>query len=119
MNNFQADMNRVVSSFVDEITRLARAAAMEMIDSALGSKRGPRIASQRRGGKRASGDIDRLASAFHAFVAKNPGMRIEQINKQLGTTTKDLQLPVRKLISDGALKTKGKKRSTTYFAAKV
>jgi hypothetical protein len=43
-------------------------------------------------------------------------MRIEQINKQLGTTTKDLALPIRKLISEGALKTKGEKRSTQYFA---
>jgi hypothetical protein len=45
-------------------------------------------------------------------------MRIEQINKQLGTTTKDLALPIRKLISEGAITTKGQKRSTTYFAGK-
>ena len=52
--------------------------------------------------------ISRLA----AFVGKHPGMRIEQINKQLGTTTKDLALPIRKLIADGSIKTKGAKRST-------
>lgn len=52
------------------------------------------------------------------FVAKNPGLRIEQINKQLGTTTKELALPIRKLVASGAVKTKGKRRSTSYFAAK-
>jgi predicted transcriptional regulator len=57
-----------------------------------------------------------MADEFHQFVAKHPGLRIEQINKQLGTTTKDLALPIRKLIADGSLKAKGKKRSTTYFA---
>ena len=46
-------------------------------------------------------------------------MRIEQINKQLGTTTKDLALPIRKLVSEGALKTKGEKRSTAYFAGEA
>jgi predicted transcriptional regulator len=48
-------------------------------------------------------------------VKNNPGLRIEQINKQLGTTTKDLALPIRKLISDGVVSAKGQKRSTTYF----
>jgi hypothetical protein len=43
-------------------------------------------------------------------------MRIEQINKELGTSTRDLQLPIRKLIASGALKSKGEKRATTYFA---
>ena len=50
------------------------------------------------------------------FVTANPGMRIEQINKELGTSTRDLQLPIRKLISTGSLKSKGEKRATTYFA---
>ena len=50
-------------------------------------------------------------------MTKHPGLRIEQINKQLGTTTKDLALPIRKLIAEGALKTKGEKRSTAYFAS--
>jgi hypothetical protein len=33
----------------------------------------------------------------------------------LGTTTKDLELPIRKLVADGMISPKGKKRSTTYF----
>ena len=63
-------------------------------------------------GDGARADLERLLT----FVSKHPGLRIEQINKQLGTTTKDLALPIRKLIADGAIKTKGEKRSTTYFA---
>ena len=65
---------------------------------------------------RVAADLDQLGTQFVSFVAKHPGLRIEQINKELGTTTKDLALPIRKLIADGALKTKGAKRSTTYFA---
>ncbi|HEU0029586.1 MAG TPA: hypothetical protein VFQ53_03060 [Kofleriaceae bacterium] len=69
-----------------------------------------------RGAKRSSDELDQLSEQFVTFVKDNPGMRIEQINKQLGTTTKDLALPIRKLIAEGAIKAKGQKRSTTYFA---
>ncbi len=71
-----------------------------------------------RGAKRTSADLEALSERFAAFVKANPGMRIEQINKQLGTTTKDLALPIRKLISEGQISAKGQKRSTTYFAGK-
>jgi len=124
MSDFQTEMNRVVAGFVAQITDLARRAAIDTLEGALG-KAGPvRIAPRGGGGggrrskgaKRSAGELGKLSSAFHAFVAKHPGLRIEQINKQLHTNTKDLALPIRKLISDGQLKTKGKKRSTTYFA---
>ena len=126
MSDFQTEMNRVVTDFVAQITELARAAARDMIDQALGKAarggggRGRGLGAvslgRGRGAKRSSDELDRMAEEFHAFVAKHPGLRIEQINKELGTTTKDLALPIRKLIADGALKTKGAKRSTTYFA---
>ena len=120
MSDFQTEMNRVVSDFVAQITELARAAARDMIDEALGkgAKGVGRIRGRGRGGKRTASELDQLAERFQSFVAKHPGLRIEQINKQLDTTTKDLALPIRKLIAEGALKTKGKKRSTTYFAGK-
>ena len=118
MSDFQTEMNRVVSDFVAQITELARRAAIDTLESALGKRpSGARaVASRGRGAKRSSGELDKLADQFRGFVSKHPGLRIEQINKQLGTSTKDLALPIRKLISDGEIKTKGAKRSTTYFA---
>jgi len=119
MSDFQTEMNRVVSDFVAQITELARAAARDMIDEALGKGAkgalGGRGRGRGRGAKRTSDELDNLMDSFHAFVSKHPGLRIEQINKQLGTTTKDLALPIRKLVAEGALKTKGEKRSTQYF----
>jgi hypothetical protein len=120
MSDFQNEMNRVVAGFVAQITELARRAAIDTLESALGKTgaRGARLGSvgRGRGAKRTQADLDGLGTQFVSFVAKHPGLRIEQINKELGTTTKDLALPIRKLIADGAVKTKGKKRSTTYFA---
>jgi predicted HTH transcriptional regulator len=120
MSDFQVEMNRVVAGFVAQITELARAAAREMIDEALGKGSKSfsglgRVRGRGRGAKRTSDELEKMADSFVAYVQKHPGLRIEQINKQLGTTTKDLALPIRKLIAEGALKTKGEKRSTTYF----
>ena len=136
MSDFQNEMNRVVQGFVAQITELARRAAIDTLESAFGgrSPRGGapaaavalaatnfgRVGRPRggRGAKRTSADLDALSERFASFVKANPGLRIEQINKQLGTTTKDLALPIRKLISEGVIAAKGQKRSTTYFAGK-
>ncbi len=117
MSDFQTEMNRVVADFVSQITELARRAAIDTLESALGKRGGGlKIGRRGRGAKRSSGELDKLAEQFHAFVAKHPGLRIEQINKELGTNTKDLALPIRKLIAEGQIKTKGAKRSTAYFS---
>ena len=133
MSDFQNEMNRVVQGFVAQITELARRAAIDTLESAFGGRasRGApaaealaanlgRVGRPRggRGAKRSSADLEALSHRFASFVATNPGLRIEQINKQLGTTTKDLALPIRKLISENRIKAKGQKRSTTYFPGK-
>jgi len=122
MANLQSDIQRLVDGFVAELTELARKAAVEGLEQALGrtgSKGGGAVArlgrGRGRGAKRTANELEKMQDDFLSFVGKNPGLRIEQINKQLGTTTKDLALPIRKLIADGSLKAKGKKRSTTYF----
>jgi len=44
------------------------------------------------------------------------GLRIEQINKALGTTTRQLARPIQKLLSTKKLRKSGERRATTYFA---
>lgn len=122
MSDFQTEMNRVVQGFVAQITELARRAAIDTLESALKGggkgKLGLAFGGRGRGKgiKRSSDELDTLSDRFVEFVKENPGLRIEQINKQLGTSTKDLALPIRKLVAEGAIKVKGQKRSTTYFA---
>jgi hypothetical protein len=133
MSDFQNEMNRTVQGFVAQITELARRAAIDTLESAFGGRGGNGAAAIAavvagagragrprggRGAKRTPADLAALSDRVAAFVKANPGLRIEQINKQLDTTTKDLALPIRKLISEGAITAKGKKRSTTYFAGK-
>jgi len=138
MSDFQIEMNRAVQGFVAQITELARRAAIDTLESAFGGRvaraaapaavaASPsatatvgRVGRPRggRGAKRSPADLEALSEQFASFVKANPGLRIEQINKQLGTSTKDLALPIRKLISDGVVNAKGQKRSTTYFPGK-
>jgi len=134
MSDFQTEMNRTVQDFVAQISELARRAAINTLESAFDGKGGRRGAAAAlvalasngrvgrprggRGAKRTASDLEALSQQFASFVKSHPGLRIEQINKELGTSTKDLALPIRKLVSSGAITTKGKKRSTTYFAGK-
>ena len=134
MDGFQGEVNQVVQRFVAEVAELARRAALEMLAAAFGGgAAGPTptlaaapvaapAAAQRRaaprvdrGAKRPAAELDALRVRLAAFVKAHPGLRIEQMNKQLGTTTKDLALPMRKLIAEGQVSPKGRKRSTTYF----
>jgi hypothetical protein len=139
MSDFQNEMNRTVQGFVAQITQLAHRAAIDTLESAFtgrggggggGGRNGSRAAAVLatvgprgrarggRGAKRTPADLEALSQKFAAFVKSHPGLRIEQINKELGTTTKDLALPIRKLIADGMISVKGKKRSTTYFVGR-
>ena len=136
MSDFQNEMNHAVQGFVAQIAELARRAALDTLESAFGSRGGggrnggraaivaltggARAGRPRggRGAKRTAADLEMLSDKFASYVKANPGLRIEQINKELGTTTKDLALPIRKLIADGKISAKGQKRSTTYFAGK-
>jgi hypothetical protein len=136
MSDFQTEMNRTVQGFVAQITELARRAAINTLESAFGERAASvgsttaaaaimldgaaRVGRPRggRGAKRTAADLEALSQQVATFISTNPGLRIEQINKELGTTTKDLALPIRKLISEGAISAKGQKRSTTYFPGK-
>lgn len=131
MSDFQNEMNHVVQGFVAQITELARRAAIGTLESAFGSRAGRANGAQAlamlggrgapgrprggRGAKRTAADLEALSSQVASFVKAKPGLRIEEINKELSTTTKDLALPIRKLIADGILTAKGQKRSTKYF----
>jgi hypothetical protein len=117
MSDFHSDLNNLVTDFVTQISALARQAAIQTLERALGTTTAQRGRAPKHGAKRTSDALEALSDTFVAFVAKHPGLRIEQINAELGTKTKELAGSVRMLIADGAIKTKGQKRSRTYFAA--
>lgn len=51
------------------------------------------------------------------LAANKNGLRIEQINEQLGAGPKQLARPIVKLLAEGRLRKTGQKRATLYFPA--
>lgn len=82
------------------------------------AKRGPgrpRSTPSARGEKRDPDELAKLAAKVRNFVTDNEeGVSVTQIRQALNMTTKELTLPIKKLVKDGVLRTKGEKRGTTY-----
>lgn len=117
MTNYQNEVQKIIEQAVGQISDLFREAVTNALGgSSNGHRNGSSNGGRGKGEKRPPNELKALADKFVAYVAKNPGLRVEQINAHLGTTTKDMALPIRKLIADGIIKTKGEKRSTQYFA---
>jgi hypothetical protein len=56
-----------------------------------------------------------MGEAVVAYVAKNPGQSVEHIGKALGAKTKELALPIFRMIEAKKLRTTGERRGTCYF----
>ncbi len=127
-----------IDAFTTDLSTMVKQAALDAVHQALGggtvatvaapAKRGPGrpaksgtpspIVAPKRTGKRAKRtpeDLAKMGEAVVAYVAKNPGQSVEQIGKALGASTKDLALPIIRMIEAKKLKTTGQKHGTRYF----
>jgi hypothetical protein len=130
MSNTDAAIREAVESFVEELRGLIQAAALESVQSALSGgtslgrspkpgRRAPFTAfskARQQGNKRTPEELEALVKKLHSYLTKNPGQRIEQVGTGLGVSTKELALPVKKLVSEKKITSKGQRRATTYFA---
>jgi hypothetical protein len=131
-NNAVSDQIRSrVEEFVDELSSLIRQSAMDTVTRVLGGetdgRRGGRRGATRliaaegrgrarpKGAKRSQDELERLTGRLLAYVKGNAGQRIEQIAKGMGVSTRELNLPAKKLLGNKSIRTKGQKRATQYF----
>jgi len=129
MSKIDDELLQTIESFVEQLKGLIQRRALESVQSAL---RGGAALPARRGSKlvgsalvatgfettakRSPTELAALIKKLHGHIAKHPGLRIEKIGAGLGLPTKALVLPVKRLISDKKVFTKGHKRATVYFA---
>jgi hypothetical protein len=110
-------VREVVEKFVSELQDLFLADLIESVaGTKLASLSAGRTKALKRGEKRTPAALGQLADKLHSYISKHPGQRIEQIAFGMGMTTKELNLPAKKLIAEKRLTTKGAKRATTYTA---
>lgn len=76
-----------------------------------------RLPRLRKGQKRDPKDLQRIVEAVGAHVTAHPGEGVELIAKHLGVATKEITLPIAKLLGSKAITRKGVKRATRYFPA--
>ncbi len=120
MKDASSRIAALAADFVAQLQEIAKDELLAMLGGAAGGRAKSlnlRGASRGRGAKRDAGALEQLGERFLAFVKANPGKRIEEAHAQLGTTTRDLALPIRKLIASKAIRTEGKRRATRYFPA--
>jgi len=118
-----------VEDFVQEMTELVRQAALQSVSAALGTpsaaapraKGGKRASAAfvaKRGGKRTAKELEQQGSAIVTMIRQTPGIRADQLAKAMGVMTRDLALPIKKLLAERAITKKGQKRATAYFVGR-
>jgi len=128
-NDIDDRIRGMVETFAGELAALIRESAFETVRAALGDgggggggrgRRGGSVAALRsssrsKGAKRPPQEIAKLVGKLRDYVKAHPGERIEQIAKGMGVSTRELNLPAKKLLAEKVLKTRGEKRATKYF----
>lgn len=142
VSNIEAEIRSRVDAFVAELTELVRRAALEAVSAAVNEQMGglrkparlPTSAastkaspaqaasspknngSRKRGEKRSQEELSALKDRVLEYIQGNSGQGVEGIAKALGTSTRELSLPIRRLLADKQITSRGEKRATRYFS---
>ncbi len=132
-----------IESFLGDLSALVKRSALASITSVLGqadATAGAVAAGVRRGpgrprksgvpsplvaptkkpgakrGRRPSAQVEQAGAMMLELVKAKPGLRLEEIARELKASTKVLKLPALKMVKARVLRTEGQKRGTKYFA---
>jgi hypothetical protein len=143
MPDLESQIRARIDAFVTDINDLVRQAALEVVNDALlggprgarargrGARRGrraqagyaevPQLATgaparaRRKGERRTPEELAATLERLATYITQNPGQGIEAIGKGMNTPTRELTLPIRKLLADKRIRKRGQKRSTKYY----
>jgi hypothetical protein len=90
------------------VAPVSKAPAAPASKKASAAKRSP-------GEKRPPIELARLTEKLGEYIKANPGQRMEAIAKSLATPTRELNLPIKKLLGAKKIRSQGQKRATEYF----
>lgn len=125
MTDIANQVRSLIETFTVNIAALVRQDTLRQISEALsgvgkitvrrgpGRPRGP--AAKKPGEKRTALDLEKTSAAVFACITSNPGLGVESLAIRISMPSRDLKLPIKKLLADGLVKTKGQRRGTKYF----
>lgn len=131
--NVEQQIRARVDAFVAELSELVKQAALERLTDALGTsaqgqgaskgKRGKAAgrspALSKKGGKRTAEELEAFSDRILATIKAQPGIRADQIAAELGLVTREVVLPIKKLLATKTVTKKGQKRATAYFPGRA
>jgi hypothetical protein len=136
MSNLRSRLSDLASSFADSVVEAIRSSSLEELLSESGARpkaqaaermpktaakavalaKAPRSTSGRLP-RRSADDIAAELAKIVALVQKHKdGLRAEQIRAELGLQAKELPRVLKEGLASRALRSRGQKRATTYFA---
>ncbi len=100
--------------------KVAKAAKPAKVAKAAKPAKVAKAAKPAKGGdkrnRRSANDLDRVGGEVIKLLGSaKRAMRVEEINKQLGTSTRELMRPIQKLLSQNKIKKSGERRATSYY----
>lgn len=130
----QEELQAEIERFAGNVTAILQSAVADALADALGAVKTPRVATtggkkkvtkktsakrvaRNKGQKRSRKDLERLTSKLLTQVGKADGQSIEELGKAMKMPTKELKLPMQKLLDAKQVKKKGRLRATRYSAA--
>ncbi len=124
MTDVHDRIEECIAAFAADMSEIVRRVAFESVSRVLAGE--PVIAPDdrrqkrtiRRGrGKRTRIEIERTTAALERYIRTAPGRCMEELSDDLGLSSRELALPVRRLLESGRIRTEGHKRATRYFPA--
>jgi hypothetical protein len=129
MPTLHAQLNDLANTFAASVLLAIRRIALEDLlgetgHERRGAPRGPQrapTAARRKGGRLARRSPDDIAKTLASIVSllkgKKAGLRSEQIRDALELDKREIPRVLKMGLAKKAIRSKGQKRSTTYFAA--
>jgi hypothetical protein len=133
--SLQSTLNDLAANFADSVLKAIRGASLDELLASNGhapkngaALRAPAAAPSARPGRkgpapsgrlprRSADDIAKALAQVVSLVKKHrDGLRAEQIRAELGLQAKEMPRVLKEGLQKKALKSKGQKRATTYFA---
>ena len=125
MSDIDRQIQARTAAFVSDLYRLVRQSALAAVEqilggSAPGAARGRASApeltvSGKTGQKRPPAEIARTTERVLGYVKANPGQGVEAMGKALQLGTREVSLPIKKLLAQGLIRVTGHKRATKYL----